>query len=55
MRFEKGLKPGLAEVAINRAISMILDIAGGTAAKGIIDVNPKKESDKKNLGKTKQF
>jgi|TARA_B100001971_G_scaffold213493_1_gene247004 phenylalanyl-tRNA synthetase beta chain len=49
LRFEKGLKPGLAEVAINRAISMILDIAGGTAAKGIIDVNPKKESDKKSV------
>ncbi|MDP7612768.1 MAG: phenylalanine--tRNA ligase subunit beta, partial [Dehalococcoidia bacterium] len=49
LRFEKGLKSGLAEVAINRAISMILDIAGGTVAKGIIDVNPKNESDKESV------
>ncbi|MBI21088.1 MAG: phenylalanine--tRNA ligase subunit beta [Chloroflexi bacterium] len=37
LRFEKGLKPGLAEFAIKRAINMILDIAGGECSKGFID------------------
>ena len=40
LRFEKGLRSGLSEVALNRATRLILEITGGVAAKGMIDVNP---------------
>ena len=39
-RFEKGLRPQLAPIALRRAVKLILEIAGGQAAKGIIDVFP---------------
>ncbi len=39
-RFEKGLRPQLAPIALRRAVKLILEIAGGQAAKGIIDVIP---------------
>ena len=40
LRFEKSLRSGLAEVGLRRATKLILEIAGGKAASGIIDVNP---------------
>ena len=40
LRFEKGLRSGLSEVGLRRATKLILEIAGGTAASGIIDVYP---------------
>ncbi len=40
LRFEKGLRPELPVVALRRATQLILEVAGGTAAKGIIDVYP---------------
>jgi phenylalanyl-tRNA synthetase beta chain len=43
LRFEKGLRPGLSEVALRRATKLILEVAGGTAAKGILDAYPVKD------------
>ena len=43
-RFEKGLRPELAPIALRRAAQLILETAGGQAAAGIIDVFP--EGDK---------
>ena len=40
LRFEKGLRSGLCEVGLRRATKLILEIAGGTAASGIIDAYP---------------
>ena len=40
LRFEKGLRPELAPIALRRATQMILETAGGQAAAGIIDVFP---------------
>ena len=42
-RFERGLRPELAPLALRRATQLILEMAGGTAAKGIIDVYPGRE------------
>ena len=39
-RFEKGLQPELAPIALRRATQLILETAGGEAAAGIIDVFP---------------
>ena len=39
-RFEKGLRPELAPIALRRATQLILATAGGSAAEGIIDVFP---------------
>ena len=39
-RFEKGLRPELAPIALRRATQMIIETAGGQAAAGIIDVFP---------------
>ncbi len=39
-RFEKGLRPELAPIALRRATQLILETAGGVAAKGIIDEFP---------------
>ena len=39
-RFEKGLRPELAPIALRRATQLILETAGGEAAAGIIDVYP---------------
>ena len=39
-RFEKGLRPELAPIALRRATQLILETAGGEAAGGIIDVFP---------------
>ncbi|NQW16490.1 MAG: phenylalanine--tRNA ligase subunit beta [Chloroflexi bacterium] len=43
LRFEKGLRPGLSEVALRRATKLILEVAGGTAAQGILDAYPEKD------------
>ncbi|MFC1904475.1 phenylalanine--tRNA ligase subunit beta [Chloroflexota bacterium] len=42
MRFERGIRPELALPALKRATQLILELAGGEAAKGIIDVYPGK-------------
>ena len=39
-RFEKGLQPELAEAALRRATQLILELAGGTAYRGIADAYP---------------
>ncbi len=40
LRFEKGLSPELTLPALRRATQLILELAGGKAAKGILDVYP---------------
>ena len=42
LRFEKGLRPELPMVALQRATRLILEVAGGTAAQGVIDVYPER-------------
>ncbi len=39
-RFEKGLRPELAPLALKRATQLIRQVAGGEAARGIIDIFP---------------
>lgn len=39
-RFERGIDPGAVERASRRAAEMILDMAGGELAEGVIDTNP---------------
>ena len=39
-RFEKGLRPELPPMALRRATRLICEIAGGVAARGILDVFP---------------
>lgn len=41
-RFEKGLNPELASIALRRATQLMIELAGGSAARGIIDVYPGK-------------
>ena len=38
LRFEKGLRPELAPIALRRATGLIQEVAGGTVAPGIVDV-----------------
>jgi phenylalanyl-tRNA synthetase beta chain len=45
IRFEKGLHPELAAVAIRRAMKLLVDHTGGRAAKGIVDAYPTKRAD----------
>ena len=40
LRFEKGLRPELAPLALRRATALIQEVAGGRVAPGIIDVYP---------------
>ena len=40
LRFEKTLRPELAPLGLRRATQLFLEVAGGTAAQGIIDVFP---------------
>ncbi|MFH1841532.1 MAG: phenylalanine--tRNA ligase subunit beta [Candidatus Nealsonbacteria bacterium] len=47
LRFEHGLDPNLTEFAIKRAAYLIQKLAGGKALKGLIDVYPKKASQKR--------
>ena len=39
-RFDKGLHPRSAEVGLRRATKLLVELCGGTAASGIIDVYP---------------
>jgi len=41
-RFERGIRPELALPALKRATQLILELAGGEAAKGVVDVYPGK-------------
>lgn len=45
-RFEKGLNPGLAIMAVKRATQLIAQLGGGKVAKGIIDVYPDEKDGK---------
>ncbi len=38
LRFEKGLRPELAPLALRRATQLIHDLAGGKVARGIVDI-----------------
>lgn len=40
LRFEKGLSRELPLIALKRATQLILEVAGGEAAKGIVDIYP---------------
>ena len=42
VRFEKGLSPELAMVGVRRAVRLMVELAAGRAAEGIIDVYPGK-------------
>jgi phenylalanyl-tRNA synthetase beta chain len=46
MRFERGISPELAEPALRRATQLIVHLAGGKAARHIIDVYPGKSEAK---------
>src|SRR4030043_1705308 len=37
LRFEHGIDPNLTEITINRAVSLIQEIAGGKIARGLVD------------------
>lgn len=43
MRFERGISPELALPALRRATQLIIQLAGGEAAQGLIDVYPGKQ------------
>ena len=43
LRFERGISPDLTVPALTRATQLILDLAGGKAARGIVDVYPGKK------------
>jgi phenylalanyl-tRNA synthetase beta chain len=45
-RFEKGLNPGLAIMAVRRATQLLAQLGGGKVASGIIDVYPGKKEQK---------
>jgi phenylalanyl-tRNA synthetase beta chain len=45
-RFERGISPELAPIALRRATQLLLELAGGKAAKGIADVYPGKREQK---------
>jgi phenylalanyl-tRNA synthetase beta chain len=46
MRFERGIRPDLTVHALKRATQLILQLAGGCASKGIVDVYPQKQERK---------
>ncbi len=46
-RFEKGLPLILAEQAVNRAASLLNEVAGGEVLSGMVDVGEKKDKDRK--------
>ena len=39
-RFERGIRASLAPIALRRATKLIVELCGGTAAKGIVDLYP---------------
>ena len=53
-RFERGIRDDLAPRALKRAVALLVEIAGGTAATGIIDVFPDPEPVRQvNITKTR--
>ncbi|MGQ9546451.1 MAG: phenylalanine--tRNA ligase subunit beta [Dehalococcoidia bacterium] len=46
IRFDKGLNPALPLIPLRRATQLVLELAGGRAAKGVIDVYPGKSEPK---------
>jgi phenylalanyl-tRNA synthetase beta chain len=46
MRFERGISPELTIPALRRATRLIIELAGGQAAKGIVDAYPGKQAPK---------
>jgi len=46
MRFERGIRPELAPVGLKRATGLIIKLAGGEAAKGIVDAYPGQQESK---------
>jgi phenylalanyl-tRNA synthetase beta chain len=42
-RFERGISPELAPIALRRATQLLIELAGGKAARGIVDVYPGKK------------
>jgi phenylalanyl-tRNA synthetase beta chain len=44
-RFEKGLSPELPPIAAQRAVKLMVELCGGKAAEGIIDVYPRRRKD----------
>ena len=55
LRFERGISPDLALPALKRATQLMLELAGGKAAKGVIDVYPGKGESKPILLSTSQI
>ena len=47
LRFEKGLPPELAMVASKRATKLLVELCGGTALEGAIDVYPGKQKEQR--------
>jgi phenylalanyl-tRNA synthetase beta chain len=54
MRFERGIRPELTLPAIKRATQLIIQLAGGEAAKGLADIYPGKVDQKPILLSTSQ-
>ena len=52
LRFEKGLRPELAPIALRRATQLIQQVTGGSVAPGIIDVFPETQGFPKTVGLT---
>ena len=52
LRFEKGLRPELAPIALRRATQLIQQVTGGSVAPGIIDVFPEPQGFAKTVGLT---
>ncbi len=51
-RFEKGLRPELAPIALRRATQLIQEVAGGTIAQGIYDIYPDADMPKPKVSLT---
>jgi phenylalanyl-tRNA synthetase beta chain len=45
IRFEKGLSRGMPAIGAERAVKLMLELCGGKAAEGILDVHPGKRKD----------
>lgn len=54
IRFEKGLRSGLSEVALRRATRLITEIAGGEAATGILDEHPGKDAEQQAVSLSRE-
>ncbi len=54
IRFDKSLSPGLPQLPLKRATQLLLELAGGKAAKGMIDAYPGKRAPKNMLLSTEE-